>query len=763
MLLIKVCFKAISTERTVTEMKALKYRNVIFTIVLCLITSLCFSVPVSADTGENHAQELRIGVPADRCPVFYIDSNTNDVVGIGVDLMRYAAQKAGYTAAFIPIKESNLKDALDNSEYDLLMPFGSAIKSTAGTPSIVTDNLMETPFTLVTVGNRKPSDTEHLRVGMLSSQKGVAETFTQLYPGMTIQMYETMPECVNALRNDEVDALLHNSYVWSYILQKPSYSDLTQQPSIMFSMDFRAGAPDTPEGRILTERINSGIAELSDTQRMAVILDYTSRRLYHYDFADYLYMYSLPIVLSSLLFIALTIIAVQRIRAVRRKHEEKLRWLTEHDPLTGTLSLQGFRRRVTELLREHPDIPYLLAYTNITDFKYINEILGRSAGDDLLRFWAKETEATLSEYEAIARLDSDHLAVLRHIGGEEKIRYDDEAVIDSVRSYFTDRGKENRVQVCGGVYILTPEDYRLCDVDHMLDLARVAEQRVRSRKKDGYEFYNPDQWEKGKRSADIISRLSAAKKTGEIQVWYQPQMDVSTRRIIGAEALCRWNHAKLGWISPAEFIPILEEAGLIFELDFYIWKKVCSDLQRWNRQGLHRTVSVNLSRSDITDERDISGCFCDLIKVYGITTDQLHIEITETAFAENPTLLISTTERLRNAGFSVEMDDFGSGYSSLHMLKEVPVDRIKLDLRFLTKTGDPEKSRIITSYMVQMVSSLGMIILAEGVESGEQAEFLKNKGCSEMQGYYFHKPMPVEDFEKLIHAEKEQAPKEGTK
>lgn len=354
-------------------MKALKYRNVIFTIVLCLITSLCFPVPVSADTGENHAQELRIGVPADRCPVFYIDSNTNDVVGIGVDLMRYAAQKAGYTAAFIPIKESNLKDALDNSEYDLLMPFGSAIKSTAGTPSIVTDNLMETPFTLVTVGNRKPSDTEHLRVGMLSSQKGVAETFTQLYPGMTIQMYETMPECVNALRNDEVDALLHNSYVWSYNLQKPSYSDLTQQPSIMFSMDFRAGAPDTPEGRILTERINSGIAELSDTQRMAVILDYTSRRLYHYDFADYLYMYSLPIVLSSLLFIALTIIAVQRIRAVRRKHEEKLRWLTEHDPLTGTLSLQGFRRRVTELLREHPDIPYLLAYTNITDFKYINE------------------------------------------------------------------------------------------------------------------------------------------------------------------------------------------------------------------------------------------------------------------------------------------------------------------------------------------------------------------------------------------------------
>ena len=734
-------------------MKALKERNGIMTLLLCLITALCFVVPVSAETGAPHPEEIKIGVPTDRCPVFYTDAADNDIVGIGVDLMRYAAQEAGYTAVFVPLKESNLKDSLDNREYDLIMPFGSAIKSAGGKASIVTDNLMETPFTLVTVNNHRPSNTKHLRVGMLSSLKGAVETLSELYPDMTITMYENMPECVSALRNNEVDALLHNSYVWSYVLQKPSYADLTQQPSSMFSMDFRAGTLDTPEGRLLTERINSGIAALSDTQRQAVVLDHTSRRLYQYDFSDFLYINGVPLVLLFLLFIALTIIAIQRVRSVRRKHEEKMRWLTEHDSLTGTLSLQGLHRRVTELLREHPDVPYLLAYTNIKGFKYINELLGRSAGDDLLRFLAAKIEESLSENEAIARLYSDHFAVLRQIGGEEKIRRDNEEIIDSVRRYFTDRGKETRVQVCVGVYVLTPEDYRLCDVDHMLDLARVAEKRMRKSQREGYEFYNPDQWEKGKRSADIISHLTVAKETGEIQVWYQPQIDFGTGRIIGAEALCRWNHAKLGWISPGEFIPILEDAGLIFELDFYIWNQVCRDLQRWNRQGMHRSVSVNLSRSDITEKRDIFGCFCDLIKIYDLTTDQLHIEITETAFAEDPALLISTTETLRNAGFTVEMDDFGSGYSSLHMLKEVPVDRIKLDLRFLTQTGDPERSAIITSYMVQMVNALGMMILAEGVETEKQAAFLKNKGCSEMQGYYFHKPMPVEEFEKLIHAE----------
>ena len=146
--------------------------------------------------------------------------------------------------------------------------------------------------------------------------------------------------------------------------------------------------------------------------------------------------------------------------------------------------------------------------------------------------------------------------------------------------------------------------------------------------------------------------------------------------------------------------------------------------------------------------------FHNLIHKYGLTPDQLRIEITESAYAENPDLLISTTERLQALGFRVEMDDFGSGYSSLHMLKEVPVDRIKLDLRFLTGTGDPEKGRIIISYIINMVRSLGINLIAEGVETIEQARFLQSLGSTEMQGYYFYKPMTVRSFEKLFENEK---------
>ena len=266
-------------------------------------------------------------------------------------------------------------------------------------------------------------------------------------------------------------------------------------------------------------------------------------------------------------------------------------------------------------MRAHPDAPYFLSYNNVRDFKFINDSLGRAAGDDLLRFWARKSMENLSDDEAIGRVAADHFAVLRHISDDEQTKLDERNVFEPVHNFFIDQGK---------------------------------------------------------------------------------------------------------------------------------------DLNRWNAQGYHRSVSVNVSRDDINESRDISSQFSRLIQTYDLTPDQLRIEITETAYVENHDILIEATQKLRDLGFQVEMDDFGSGYSSLHMLKEVPVDRIKLDLHFLTSSGAPEKSRTIVRCMINMVRLLGMQMIAEGVETVEQAEFLDSQGCSEMQGYYFYKPMPVEDFEVIM-------------
>ena len=554
---------------------------------------------------------------------------------------------------------------------------------------------------------------------------------------------------MNALRSCKVDALLNNSYAWSYELQRPSYSDLKVQPSTLFSMGFRASALDTPKGRAVIERLNGGIAKLTDTRRQAIVLDHTSRRLYHYDLYDYIHEYGLIMLLAVLLVVALVAIVVLRRRAARLEQEEKMRKLIDHDQLTGALSLAGFRKRVEEILRSNPNVPYILSYNNIRNFKYINDSFGWDTGDKLLRFWVDESLKTFAEDETIGRLEADHFAVLRQLGGEERMQRDERDVMNPLRNYFVDRGKEVRVQVCSGVYVLTPEDYQEIDVDHMLDCARVAERRLGEARRDGFEFYNPEQWEKGRLSADITSRLPLALEAGEIKVWYQPQVNFETGEITGLEALSRWDHTELGWLLPTEFVPTLEESGLVYELDRFVWDTVCQDLRRWNEQGMHLSASVNLSRSDIREDGNIPGRFYNLIQSYGLSPDQLRIEITETAYVKDPTLLIGTTVKLRELGFTVEMDDFGSGYSSLHMLKEVPVDRIKMDLHFLTGTGDAEKGRVIVSHVIQMVDSLGMDLIAEGVEFVDQARFLQDQGCSKMQGFYFHKPMPAEEIEEL--------------
>lgn len=717
-------------------------------VFLFLLVFLLSCLALGPALSDGNA--LTVSVPVDRCPVFYRDADTGEIAGIGADLLRVAAENAGYDVTFTAIKEKNLTEAIGSDAYDLVLPFGSTAADAPGqTAIVVSDNLILTPFTLLTLDSQDLPSRSGLRIGMMSSMSGVADVVQRMYPDFTVTLYGSMAECVEALRGGEADALLHNSFVWSYILQKPAYEHLKPQPSSMFSMDFRAAAQDTPEGREIIERLNGGIAAITDAQRQAYILDYTTRRLYRYDLSDYLYQYSTIILLCFCLITAVVMIVIERQHVTRLENEEKMRQLIDRDPLTGAWSLAGFRKQVDELLRTRPDIPYVIAYANIRNFKYINDSLGMEAGSELLRFWVSRTQEALSGEEAVCRIEADHVAVLARVDSEDKLAWYEQSVINPVRNYFTDRGKEYRVQVCCGVYVLSPADYRTINVDHMLDLARVAEKKVRETRKDGYEFYNPEQWQRGKQIAEVVNHLPAAIRSGDIHVWYQPQVNGKTGEITGAEALCRWDHEKLGWLYPPMFIDTLEESGIIYDLDTYIWDRVCQDLRRWNEQGIRRSVSVNLSRRDIRKDRDIPGHFTGLVKAYGLTPDQLRIEITETAFVENPDDLIRTTEKLQEAGFEVEMDDFGSGNSSLHMLKEVPVNRIKLDLHFLTSSGDPEKGRVILRHVVGMINALGMRMIAEGVETEEQAAFLRGIGCTEMQGYLFHKPMPVEQFEKL--------------
>ncbi len=284
----------------------MKHIRKLIVFILIFICAYCSYMNVFAASSES-TESLVIGVPTDRCPVFYVDGSTKEIVGIGADLMRYAAEKAGYDVTFKQLTEPTLKESLDNEEYDLIMPFGSAIQSAQGKASIVSEPLFLTPFTLVTVNNKELPDLNNIKVGMLRSLGGGAETVKQLYPGIEIIFYDTMADSVSGLTTGGVDALLHNSYVWSYVLQKPAYSNLSLQPQSMFSMDFRVGTLDTPKGRAIIERLNKGIVQIPETQKQAVVLDYTTRKLYKNNFFDFVYQNGFLISVVLIIFLIITV------------------------------------------------------------------------------------------------------------------------------------------------------------------------------------------------------------------------------------------------------------------------------------------------------------------------------------------------------------------------------------------------------------------------------------------------------------------------
>jgi signal transduction histidine kinase len=260
------------------------------------------------DTYAKTKDRLIVGVPVDRCPIFYENPDTGAIEGIGVDLIKLIGAKAGYQVTIKLIKNQSLADALDDTQYDILMPFGSTIKSTSGEQCIISDPLFSTPFTFVTLRGQKLPKLSTLSVGLPASLAGVTQTLHALYPQMNIQLFANMEDCVSSLRSHKVDALLHNSYVWSYILQKPSYKDLDVKPTEAFSMPFCAGTTATEKGQRILNRLNKANARISDSQRNAIALDYTSRPLYRNTLSDIFYLNRGKIISAGIIIAILAIL-----------------------------------------------------------------------------------------------------------------------------------------------------------------------------------------------------------------------------------------------------------------------------------------------------------------------------------------------------------------------------------------------------------------------------------------------------------------------
>ena len=417
-------------------------------------------------------------------------------------------------------------------------------------------------------------------------------------------------------------------------------------------------------------------------------------------------------------------------------------YLATYDELTGIYNKQAFYAKTKEMLLDNPDKNFDLLRINIERFKVLNDLFGESTGDKLLRYIGKFLKEINLPLCVSGRLYADNFVVCYEAG-----KGDSRRMINTLQMVADSFAINNRTILSFGLYRI---DDKTLPVSVMCDRANMALWKAKGNFKNPYCEYDEKMRQQVLKEQKIINAMERAIQNKEFTLYLQPKYDIEKGTIIGAEALVRWISLENGFISPGDFIPVFENNGFVYEVDKFIWEESCRYLRKWLDEGREvHPISVNVSRIDLYDPKLVQH-LVNLREKYQLPSQYLELEITESAYTEDPEQIITITRQLREAGFVILMDDFGTGYSSLNMLKDIQIDVLKLDMGFLKSSDYSAKGGNILTAILKMAESLKMQTIAEGVETKEQVEFLKSIGCRYVQGFYYSKPLPVGEFEKLI-------------
>ncbi|MCX4326751.1 MAG: EAL domain-containing protein [Lachnospiraceae bacterium] len=410
----------------------------------------------------------------------------------------------------------------------------------------------------------------------------------------------------------------------------------------------------------------------------------------------------------------------------------------QKDRLTGVCPEEVFCQKVTRLLEENPSVDYAIVYSDIENFGLIKDLFGENAGNNILVYMARVFKHFISKDELCGRLETGNFVLF--------LKYDKETLdenLESVVKIINDFPVSMNIMLRFGVYKI--ED-RTMPVQAMSGRAVLTAGTIRGRYGQYVAYYNKEIWEKQMYEQEIIDCMEDALRQKQFMVYFQPKYDLGSERVAGAEALVRWQHPSKGFMNPAEFIPIFEKNGFITELDKYVWDTTCCYIETWIKNGYPVVpVSVNVSRTDIYNP-DFIEIILGIIHKHNLEPENIHLEITETAYTDNPEQIIEVVKQLKLLGFVIEMDDFGSGYSSLNMLNELPIDILKLDMGFVQDDMGTNSNNIL-SFIIGLAKWMDYAVVAEGIETEEQIQILRNMDCNFVQGYYYAQPMPPDEFE----------------
>ena len=434
-----------------------------------------------------------------------------------------------------------------------------------------------------------------------------------------------------------------------------------------------------------------------------------------------------------------TYLSVRDITEEQREIKREI-YNSTHDSLTGFYTKEYLFEQIDQRLHNDHETDYMIGYMEIANLKIINDVFGSRFAELTIKKAADLIQEGVSKKCLYGKIADDAFGILI-----DKADFNSKPVDDKLSNFIvSDNGLNHHILINYGVYDIREEDE--IDVPLFFNSARLATTIIKDNSKSPVAFYDDKLREEIIHNQMISNQVTEAIKTRQIKPYLQPIVD-SRGMLVGAEALVRWIHPEEGFMNPGAFIPVFERNGLIANVDRHMWKCACEILADWKSRNIDSFISINISPKDFYFMNVVKE-LKELVEKYEIKPEKLRVEITETVMANASVNIFEIVAELREYGFIVEMDDFGSGYSSLNLLKDLNFDVIKIDMQFLKDSERNMKAGLIINHIISMAEDLGMETLTEGVETAKQFEKLFAMGCKLYQGYYFSKPVPLSDFEK---------------
>ena len=692
---------------------------------------------------EQHGA-IRVGYQDNYLAFCAADPETGELTGALKDYLDSAADcvmnaHIDFETRAFPTASAAI-EALKNGEVDCVFPANLSVGDGEEIGLFMTPPLMRTDlFAVVRKADRGIlNDREHVVVAVNEGNPNYESCLKDQFPTWRPVYYPTTTECLEAVSRNVADCVLISSYRYnniSRLCERLNLTTVTAGTGLEYCFAVAAGSPELYS---LLARIADLVPDFTVSSAFSRYITEEARPT----FLDLVMEHAgLVIGLIGAFLLVILWLLVKNIRA--EKKAARLIAATETDQLTGLYNRDFFLQYAENTKHDHPETPMDAVVLNIDRFHSVNALNGRGFGDMVLRTLGKEISAVAKENGGIAgRFEADRFDIwCRH-------RDDYQAVYDRLQSSLDNLSPATEIRLRMGVM---PWQAGMETVQ-MFDRARTACAMAKGSYNRHLVIYDREMQERENYEQRLLNDMQRALNSYEFEVHYQPQYDIryNPPKMVGAEALVRWNHPELGMIPPNDFVPLFERHGRIGDVDRYVWSETARQIARWRDVfGVTVPVSVNLSRVDVLDP-ELESTLDRLIAYNNLVPGTLKLEVTESAYTGNADQVVRVVENLRRKGYVVEMDDFGSGYSSLNMLSAMPVDVLKMDRAFIRKIGEGEKDSQLVALILGIARKLKIPVVAEGVETEQQLQMLRELGCPLVQGFYFSRPLTAGDFEDRV-------------